>query len=258
MSIVSVRAGIAANRAKSTKQISSHSTIYPFWKGDIGSETTIRFLPDGDPSNILFWVPKHTIEMPFEGIVGGDDATTKSVTVTITAASTWGMTCPIKEGTRALWENNRHLASLYWRRQSYLYQGLVVSASHAERAPPENSIRIIRLSHPIQRYIEQTLIDDSLSDVPTDFENGIDLKIAKSQKGTFASYQPRWSLKPRALTAVEQEGINKVGLPVLKDYLGTRPTDEHLAAQTEMLAASLNGEPFDQSRWGHLYRAFPS
>lgn len=258
MNINTLRAGIAANRAKSIKKFSSESAIYPFWNGEVGSETIIRFLPDGDPSNILFWVPKDTIRLPFSGIVGGEDATTKSVTVTITAASTWNMTCPIKEGTRALWKSNSDRARVYWRRRSYLYQGLVVSSNHVEAAAPENPIRIIRLSQPIQRYIEQTLIDDSLDDVPTDYIHGTDLKIAKSQKGIHAAYGPRWSMRPRALTTVEQDNIDRVGLPVLKDHLGARPTKQHLDAQVEMLAASLNRDPFDQTRWGHLYRAFPS
>ena len=46
---------------------------YAFWNIPTGASSTVRFLPDANPDNALFWVEKLVIKLPFPGVKGGDE-----------------------------------------------------------------------------------------------------------------------------------------------------------------------------------------
>ena len=46
------------------------SANFPFWNMATGGTTTIRFLPDGNEENDLFWVERMMINLEFPGIKG--------------------------------------------------------------------------------------------------------------------------------------------------------------------------------------------
>ena len=46
------------------------NAIYPHWDIPEGSTARVRFLPDGDPNNMFFWVERAMIRLPFAGVKG--------------------------------------------------------------------------------------------------------------------------------------------------------------------------------------------
>ena len=52
------------------------------------------------------------------------------------------------------------------------------------------------------------------------------------------------------------EAINTYGLNTLTDYLPKKPTDVELACIKEMFEASVDGQPYDNEKWGNYYRPY--
>jgi hypothetical protein len=98
-------------------------------------------------------------------------------------------------------------------------------------------------------------MDPELEELPTDLLRGLDFRIAKTQKGGYADYNTsKWARKESALTEAEQAAIEKYGLFDLSTFLPKKPTDVELKVIKEMFEASVDGQPFDNERWGQYYR----
>jgi hypothetical protein len=232
----------------------SANEVYPFWNIPEGSTATIRFLPDGDPNNTFFWVERLIIKLPFEGVVGHDDS--KPVVVQVPCVEMWGKTCPILSEVRA-WFKDPDLEATgrkYWKKRSYVFQGFVVNNPMDEQAP-ENPIRRFVINKTIYETIRASLMDAEMEEIPTDYAAGRDFKLTKTKRGQYADYSTSaWSMRTRALTDNELEAINKYGLFDLKEYLPKEPGSKELEIIKEMFEASVNGELYDESRWGSYYK----
>jgi len=85
----------------------------------------------------------------------------------------------------------------------------------------------------------------------------LDFQIVKTTKGSYADYTTsKWSRKESALTAEENEAIEKHGLFNLSDFLPKKPSETDLKVIKEMFEASVNGEPYDAERWGAYYKPY--
>jgi hypothetical protein len=102
-------------------------------------------------------------------------------------------------------------------------------------------------------------MDPEFEDAPTDYANGVDFKINKTQQGQYASYTTsNWARRPRSLSESELIAIEQHGLFNLKDYLGRIPDQDEIDAIVQMFHDSLDGKPFDAESFGKYYRAFGS
>lgn len=248
------------NRESTPREGGDHAS-YPFWNTPVGSNALLRFLPDGNTENVFFWEKKETIKLPFEGSVGGEYATDRPVTVKVPCIDMFGMACPITAHIKPWWKDDdkKPLARIYYKKKSYLFQGFVVASPFAEAEVPENPIRRFVINPSLFEIIEKSLMDPEIEDSPTDYVNGLDFKIAKTQKGDYANYQTStWARKTRSLDEAEHEAINSNGLFTLKDYLGRVPDSDEIAAITAMFHDSLAGKPFDNESYGKWYRAYAS
>lgn len=233
---------------------------FPFWNIPVGSTATIRFLPDADPDNILFWRERQIIKLPFQGVVGGEYPTSKQVEVQVPCIDMFGMNCPIIAHIRPWWKEpgKEDLARTYYKKRSFIFQGFVVNSSLEETAP-ENPIRRFVLNKSIYDIVEKSLMDPEFEDAPTDYANGVDFKINKTQQGQYASYTTsNWARRPRSLSESELIAIEQHGLFNLKDYLGRVPDQDEIDAIVQMFHDSLDGKPFDAESFGKYYRAFGS
>jgi hypothetical protein len=98
-------------------------------------------------------------------------------------------------------------------------------------------------------------MDKDMENIPSDYSNGTDFKILKTMKGLYADYgTSSYSRKESALTPVELAAIETYKLNNLSDYLGKKPTAADLEVIKEMFEASVNGEAYDEARWGKFYR----
>lgn len=234
--------------------------VYPFWNIAEGSEAVLRFLPDEDPNNVFFWVERQMIRLKFPGVKGGEE--NKPVTVTVPCMEMYdgNEPCPILTKVRPWFKEPGmdEIARSYWKKRSYIFQGLVVEdPMNEERTAEDNPIRRFIIGPQIFNLIKDVLMDEDMENIPTDFVNGTDFRLSKTSKGQYADYSTsKWARKERALTEVELGAIEKHGLQNLSDFLPKRPTAEGIQAISEMFEASQNDELYDPARWGEFYRPY--
>jgi hypothetical protein len=270
MSIEALRAKLreAQQRSQNNQKKSSgggDKASFPFWDTPVGQTTTVRFLPDADQNNPFFWVERQVIKLPFDGVVGGEYPTQKPVEVTVPCIDMFGQACPIIAATKHLWEEGKtnpdalQLARQYYKKRSYIFQGLVVNSPIVEEEAPENQIRRFVINKSIYDIIYASLLEPNFESLPTDYEGGRDFSIKKTQKGEWANYgTSNWSYNPRALSEAERAAVEKFGLFNLKDALGAVPTADGVAAIKAMFEDSFAGKPFDHESYGQYYRPYGS
>jgi hypothetical protein len=252
-------AATTAKQGERKPQNTGDNASYAFWDIPEDSSATIRFLPDADQDNALFWVDRQVIRMPFQGVVGGEYPTDKTVTVTVPCIDMFGMTCPIIARTKPWWRDpaKEDLARTYYKKKSYIFQGFVVNSPMAEASPPENPIRRFVINPSLYEIIEKSLVSPDMEDMPTDFVGGRDFKITKTRKGEYANYSTSsWSFKTRALSETELSAVDQFGLWDLKTFRGRVPDNDEVDAIIAMFESSLNGEPFDVASFGKYYRPY--
>lgn len=254
-----IRNKLKAQDNKQSNQGSGDGTVYPFWNLPDNSDAVIRFLQDGDQSNTFFWVERLVINLPFSGITGQPDA--KDVTVRVPCMEMYGMADPILAEIRPWWDHSelKANASTYWKKRSYIFQGLIIEDGLTEKleSKPENPIRRFVLGPQLFQIVKSSLLDPELDDMPTDEVNGIDFRITKTTKGKYSDYTTsKWSRKSRPLNDLELAAIDQYGLANLKDALPKQPSDLEQKIIMEMFEASVNGEAFDMDRWGQHFRPF--
>ena len=255
-SLAEIRAKLKEQEVRSSgNQTGGDNGVYPFWNLKEGQESLVRFLPDGDSNNTFFWVERAMIKMPFAGIKGETD--TRQVQVQVPCVEMWGETCPVLSEVRG-WFKDKSLEDMgrkYWKKRSYLFQGLVVEDGVKEESVPENPIRRFIIGPQIYQIVRAALLDPEIEDLPTDYAHGLDFRIVKTSKGGYADYSTsKWSRRERALSDADVRSINSQGLFNLKDYLPKKPTDVELKVIKEMFEASVDGDAFDMERWGQYYR----
>jgi len=255
-SLAEIRARLAAsennNRSASTE---ADNAIYAHWNMKEGSSSSIRFLPDGDNNNTYFWVERAMIRLPFNGVKG--DMNSRPVQINVPCVEMWGDACPILAEVRT-WFKDPSLEDMgrkYWKKRSYIMQGFIRENGVPDDRAPENPIRRLIISPQIFTIIKASLLDPELEEIPTDYMQGLDFRVTKTQKGGYADYSTsKWARKESALTEAEQASIETHGLFDLKDFLPARPNEETLAVIKEMFEASVDGQSFDMDRWGKYFR----
>jgi hypothetical protein len=256
-SLAEIRAKLREQETKTSgNQGGGDNGIYPFWNLKEGQEALLRFLPDGDTNNTFFWVERAMIKLPFNGVKGETDS--RPTQVQVPCVEMWGETCPVLSEVRG-WFKDKSLEDMgrkYWKKRSYLFQGIVVDDPIKEENTPENPIRRFILGPQIFQIVRAALLDPEIEDLPTDYQHGLDFRIAKTSKGGFADYSTsKWGRRERALNDNDIKAINAHGLFNLKDYLPKKPTDVELKVIKEMFEASVDGEAYDAEKWGQYYRA---
>ena len=241
-------------RKKNIQNNFGPSDVFPFWNMPDGSSTTVRFLPDGNDDNSFFWVEKQIIRLTFPGVLG--DIEQKEVTVVVPCMEMYGKTCPILTEVRPWWsdESLKDLASKYWKKRSYIFQGFIQETKLREDELPENPIRRFIIGPQIFNIIETSLLDPEFEEIPTDYENGTNFIISKTSKGMYADYSTsKWARRETPLTQEQLDAIEQYGLNDLSTFLPAEPSPEHLNAIYEMFQASVDGEKYDPERWARYY-----
>jgi hypothetical protein len=258
-SLAEIRARIAAQENKSTGSSNQQSdnSVYPHWNMDEGTTASIRFLPDGNPNNTFFWVEKQIIKLPFNGVKG--DPNIKQTIVQVPCVEMYGDSCPILAEVRPWYkdESLKEMANKYWKKRSYLFQGFVRQNPLGDDKTPANPIRRFIISPQIIPIVKAGLMDPEILELPTDYLRGLDFNIKKTTKGGYADYSTsNWSRRESALTEAEQAAIEAHGLFDLAEFLPKKPTAAELNIIKEMFEASVDGQPFDNERWGNYYRPY--
>lgn len=257
-SLSEIRARIQAQENKPQNKNTSaqaDGATYPHWNMDEGTTASIRFIPDGDSKNEFFWVERQIIKLPFNGVKG--DPAMKQVIVQVPCTEMYGDSCPILAEVRPWYKDEtlKEMANKYWKKRSYLFQGFVRQNPLGDDTTPANPIRRFIISPQIIPIIKSGLMDTEIEELPTDYLRGLDFNIKKTSKGGYADYSTsNWARKESPLTQAEQAAIEAHGLFSLKDFLPKKPSEAELRVIKEMFEASVDGQPFDNERWGQYYR----
>ena len=255
--LTAIRARLAAAEQNNNKTFDN--TTFAFWNADNNSTSAVRFVPDGDPDNIYFWVEKLQIKLPFNGISGGES---KPITVNVPCVEMFPRNeypggCPILSEVRAWYKDPSmtQLANKYWKKASYILQGFVRDSAVKDDKAPENPILRFSLNKQLFNLVKAGLMDPEMLNTPTDFDNGTDFRIVKTQKGQYADYgTSSYARRESALTQTELDAVEKYKLNNLSEFLGKKPTDEDLKIIKEMFEASVDGQAYDTEKWGKFYR----
>jgi len=229
---------------------------YPFWNNPVGSTAAIRFLPDGDTTNDYFWVDRLIIKIPFNSVKGNLDS--KPVTVQVPCLDMWKPgSCPISAEIRPWWKDSQleDLARKYWRKKTHLFQGFVTTNPNLEDVVPENPIRRFVINPSIFDIIKAILLRPDIENIPTDFDNGREFYLTRTEKAGYANYTSSyWGMKERPLNETERSAIDTFGLHNLSQFLPKKPDDDAVKAIMELFHASVNEEPYDLERWGQYFK----
>ena len=259
-SLADIRARIAAQDNKTNNKSSntqSDNSIYPHWNIDEGTTATVRFLPDANSSNTFFWVERQLIKLPFNGVKGDPNIKQTIVQVPCIEMYGTGETCPILAEVRPWYKDEtlKEMANKYWKKRSYIFQGFVRQNPLGDDKVPANPIRRFVISSQIFNVIKSSLMDPEMEELPTDYLHGVDFNIKKTSKGGYADYSTsNWARKESPLNQSEQAAIEAHGLFNLTDFLPKKPNEAELRIIKEMFEASVDGQPFDNERWGSYYR----
>ena len=257
-------ASLAEIRAKLKQQEKSggntgggDNAIYPFWNMKDGEQSTLRFLPDGNPDNTFFWVERLMIRLPFAGIKG--DMNSKPLTVQVPCMEMYGETCPILSEVRGWFKDSslEDMGRKYWKKRSYVFQGFVTEDALNEDSPPENPVRRFIIGPQIFQLIKAALMDPDMEELPTDYEAGVDFRLIKTSKGGYADYSTStWARRESALSEAQRAAVDAHGLHNLADFLPKKPDDTSVRVLTEMFEASVDGQPYDADRFANYFRPY--
>lgn len=233
------------------------NAIYAHWQIPDNATAKIRFLPDGDEGNDFFWRERQMIKIPFSGVKGGDEQ--KKVLVQVPCVEMWdGMECPVHAEIRPWFKDPsmEDTARKYWKKRSYLFQGLVVDSPMVEEEVPANLIRRFTISPQIFKLISKALMDPDFGEnLPTDYDGGVDFQIEKTQQGQYADYgTSSWARRERSLNQEERDAITEHGLFNLNDFMPKKPNERELQAIFELFESSVEGDLYDPARFGEFYR----
>ncbi|ASV44218.1 hypothetical protein PBI_SCTP2_203 [Salicola phage SCTP-2] len=231
--------------------------LYPFWNTPVDTTVTLRFLPDADEDNIMFWRERQIISIPFASVEGHPEM--EDVIVQVPCVKMYGKNekCPINEETKAWWKTDKEdYARRYWPKKTYLYQGFVRSSGFDEENPPENPIRRFVMNKNIHSMIEASILDPEMEHMPTDYDNGTDFKIVKRQGPKYADYSTSsFARKESPLTDDERKAIDEFGLYDLGSFLPKRPTEDELNVMYQMFVESLkDSQSVFRLEWANYYR----
>lgn len=234
-------------------------SVYPHWNIPEGTSATIRFLPDANEDNVLFWVERQVIKLDFVGIKGQDEH--KKVTVSVPCIEMWDgkNSCPILNEVRPWWKSNdkslEDIARKYWVKRTYYAQGFVKQDPIGEQETPENPIRKFVIGPQIHAIMKAALLDPDMEHSPVHYINGTDFIVSKTSKGGYADYgTSKWARKESSITEEMQNAIEQYGLVDLSTYLPKRPTSEQLSIMFDMFQTSLDGGLYDPELWSKHFK----
>ena len=253
--LAEIRAKLQAQENKTSNSNPLDNSVYPHWNIPEGSSAKVRFLPDANSKNDFFWVERLMIKLPFAGIKGQPDS--KPVIVQVPCIEMYGQQCPILAEVRTWFKDPgmEEMGRKYWKKKSYLFQGFVKENPLADDKAPENLIRRFVIGPQIFNLIKAALMDPELDSMPTDYNSGLDFTITKTSKGGYADYSTsKWARKETSLSAIELAALEQYGLFNLSDYIPKQPGDDEIRVIKEMFEASVDGQAYDQERWGQYYK----
>ena len=257
--IDALRNRLKADKEK-TNQGSSPSKFFKFWDVEIGESSKFRFLEDKNEDNPHYY---YIEEMMYEWTFDDPDNAGKKITIRMPCRNMYTpASCSVWATISALFDEDENTARSLWVKRNYLAQGFVRETDLVEEPAPEKKIRYVTMSRKL-KDIQANKISDTNEDTmlpspdPIDHENGVDFlfKKTKATSGYNDYTSSGFVNRSSALTQEEKDAIEEEGLINLRDLLPKEPDAEAWLVQEQMLAAYLNGDPWN-SEWEVHFRPY--
>ena len=183
--------------------------FFNFWKADMDTVSTVRFLPDSDDENPMGFLVEN---LAHELVINGKREK-------VPCLKMYGQECPICTLSQGYYDeksadHNEQLGKKYYRKKSYIGQ-VIVMESPIEH-DQEQLVKLIEFGPAVFKQIQAAFQSGDLEEAPFELKGGYNFRIKKTKSGEYASYTTS-SFAPKQ-TDVGDDVIEKLNLFSLADY----------------------------------------
>jgi hypothetical protein len=227
-------ADLAAAFTSKTSEGGGNATwklFFPFWKAEVDTVSTVRFLPDADAENPMgFLVENLTHELNING-----------KREKVACLKMYGETCPICELSARFYdknsaEYNEDLGKQFYRKKSYIGQVLVLETPIEHDA--EQLVKLIEFGPQVFKQIQAAFQSGDLEEAPYELKGGYNFRFRKTKTGSGQNSYTTSNFAPKQ-TDVGDNVIESMNLYNLSEYR-TAKTDR-TAVEAMLVAASTGG-----------------
>ena len=219
MSLKKSLADITSALSKTGSDNAEWKKFFAFYKAEVGTTTTWRFFPDADVDNPLgFLVENLTHEFRVNG-----------KRERYACLRMYGEACPTCDRAARYFDKNsldhdEDLGRVFYRKRSFIGQGMVVSASFADQNT--DVPRLIEFGPKIFKAIQTAFQSGDMDDPPYEFKGGHNFRIVKSKSGEYPDYGSS-TFSPRP-SDVDLAIVESIKLYDLREHRTPRTTPELL------------------------------
>lgn len=205
--------------------------FFPFWKAEVDTVSTVRFLPDADETNPMgFLVENLTHSLTING-----------KRETVACLKMYGEECPICDLSARFYdkksaEYNEELGKQYYRKKSYIGQVLVIDTPIEHDA--EQLVKLIEFGPQVFKQIQAAFQSGDLEAAPFELKGGYNFRFRKTKTGSGQNSYTTSNFAPKQ-TDVGDDILEKMNLFTLNDYR-TQKT-ERAAVEAMLVAATTGG-----------------
>jgi len=230
-------ADLAAAFTSKTSESSGNATwklFFPFWKAEVDTVSTVRFLPDADEANPMgFLVENLTHELNING-----------KREKVACLKMYGEDCPICELSARFYdkksaEYNEELGKQFYRKKSYIGQVLVMDTPIEHDA--DQLVKLIEFGPQVFKQIQAAFQSGDLEAAPFELKGGYNFRFRKTKTGSGQNSYTTSNFAPKQ-TDVGDDVIASMNLYNLSEY---RTSKTERAAVEAMLVAATTGGSYD-------------
>lgn len=209
--------------------------FFNFWKADMDTVSTVRFLPDADDENPMGFLVEN---LAHELVINGKRER-------VACLKMYGEDCPICALSQQYYDekspdHNEALGKKYYRKKSYIGQVLVIDTPL--ETDPEQLIKLIEFGPAVFKQIQAAFQSGDLEEPPYELKGGYNFRIKKTKSGEYASYTTS-SFAPKQ-SNVDDDIIEQLNLFNLADYRTPKTSRDVLEA---MLVADQTGSQYGEA-----------
>ena len=206
--------------------------FFNFWKMDVDSVSTVRFLPDADEENPMGFLVEN---LAHELVINGKREK-------VACLKMYGEDCPCCALSQKYYDekspdHNEKLGKKYYRKKSYVSQVLVIDTTIEH--DQAQLVKLMEFGPKIFKQIQASFSSGDLEEAPYELKGGYNFRIKKTKSGEYADYGTS-SFSPKQ-SDVADDIIESMSLYNLADYRSPRITRDVMEA---MLLADQTGSTF--------------
>ena len=224
-------ADLAAAFTSKTSESSGNATwklFFPFWKAEVDTVSTVRFLPDADEANPMGFLVENLTH----------DLTINGKREKVACLKMYGEDCPICELSARFYdkksaEYNEELGKQFYRKKAYIGQVLVVDSPIEHDA--DQLVKLIEFGPQVFKQIQAAFQSGDLEAAPFELKGGYNFRFRKTKTGSGQNSYTTSNFAPKQ-TDVADDVIAAMNLYNLADY--RTPKTERAAVEAMLVAAS--------------------